>query len=195
MTEIDFWFSTGSTYTYLSMMRMEDVEKRHGVTFRLRPFYLGMIFNELERFPFVKEPQKLAYMWKDIGRRAAVYGLNPSLPAQWPLDTVVPANQVAHVALREDWGRAYMQESYRQWMELGNPAGAEPNISNSLSAVGQDPETIKAQAFGEETHAALLAETDIARSLGIFGAPSFVVEGELFWGDDRMEDAAAFAAR
>ena len=58
MQEIDLWFSPGSTYTYLTMLLIDQIESENDVRFNLRPFYLGMIFNDLGRFPFVEEPQK-----------------------------------------------------------------------------------------------------------------------------------------
>ncbi|WP_369596659.1 DsbA family protein [Maritimibacter sp. HL-12] len=143
--------------------------------------------------PFAKKPAKAAYMWRDIARRAEAYGLTPMLPAPYPLDNLALANQVALVGMREGWGKAYVIETYRSWFEQGEPAGSEPNLSQSLAAVGQDPDRVIAQAESDEGIAALAAETAEAVRLGLFGVPAFVVEGELFWGDDRLDDAISWA--
>lgn len=132
-------------------------------------------------------------MWRDIARRAEAYGLTPMLPAPYPLDNLALANQVALVGMREGWGKAYVIETYRSWFEQGEPAGSEPNLSQSLAAVGQDPDRVIAQAESDEGIAALAAETAEAVRLGLFGVPAFVVEGELFWGDDRLDDAISWA--
>jgi 2-hydroxychromene-2-carboxylate isomerase len=103
------------------------------------------------------------------------------------------AIKIAYVALQESWGRAYIQNSYREWIEQGNPIGEEPNISNSLNTLTQDPKAVLEEASNEQTQEGLLAETDVARKLRIFGSPTFVVGDEIFWGDDRLEDAVFWA--
>ena len=186
---IDFWFSVGSTYTYLSMMRAPALAATHGVRFNLRPFLLAQIFNDLGVWPFADGSPKTRYMWRDIERRAAVYGLSPRLPAPYPLKNAGLANTIAHLGAREGWAETFVMASYRRWMEQGQPTGDEPNLSASLRDAGQDPEAIVTHANAPETAERMQAETDEARRLGLFGSPSFVVAGEIFWGDDRLEDA------
>ena len=99
------------------------------------------------------------------------------------------ADLVAIVGMREGWGSDYVRAAYRRWFQLGQETGSEPNVSESLRDVGQDPARVLSLANSEETKAALSAETNAARELGIFGSPTFTVHGELFWGDDRLEDA------
>ncbi len=139
---IDFWFSIGSTYSYLSVMRLAEVAAATGIDFVWRPFNVRAIMIAQNNIPFANKPVKAAYMWRDIGRRAAKYGLSPKLPAPYPIADLPLANQVALLGMAEGWGRDYVAESYRLWFDEGVPAGAEPNLSNSLRAAGQDPETI-----------------------------------------------------
>jgi 2-hydroxychromene-2-carboxylate isomerase len=192
MRGIDFWFSIGSTYSYLTITRLASVEAAEGVPFAWRPFNVRSIMLEQDNIPFAKKPVKAAYMWRDIARRAASRGLRPRLPAPYPIEHLPLANQVALVGAREGWCRDYVVETYRRWFEAGDPPGSEPNLSQSLAAIGQDPDGVIALAASDETVDALAAETRIARDLGIFGAPSFAVDGEVFWGDDRLEDAIAW---
>jgi 2-hydroxychromene-2-carboxylate isomerase len=189
MPTIDFWYSIGSTYSYLTVMRLAGVEARSGLSFRWRPMDVRSIMVAQNNIPFKYKPVKTAYMWRDIERRAARYGLHPRLPAPYPLPGLVLANLVATIGAKEGWIRDYTIATYRRWIEGGDPAGQEPNLSASLSEIGCDPETILLAAETEEVKRRLRAETEEARKKGIFGSPTFDVEGELFWGDDRLEDA------
>ena len=128
----------------------------------------------------------------DIERRAAMYGIPVQLPAPYPAKQSVVANLVATVGMGEGWGADYVRAAYRRWFQLGQETGSEPNVSESLRDMGQDPKRVIALANSEGTKAALTAETDTARELGIFGSPTFVVDRELFWGDDRLEDAISW---
>jgi len=186
---LDFWFSIGSTYSYLTVMRVDEVASRHGVAVEWRPFNIRTITREMNNSPFSGKPVKAAYMWRDIHRRAAKYGLQANLPAPYPISEFDLANHVAIVGRSEGWLSSYARETYRRWMVEGQPAESEPNLSSSLAAIGQDPARVIAKANAEHTAGELAKATDDVRRLGIFGAPSFAARGEIFWGDDRLEDA------
>ncbi|HEY8593990.1 MAG TPA: DsbA family protein [Devosiaceae bacterium] len=189
---IDFWFSIGSTYSFLSVMRLADLSKETRIGFIWRPFNVRAIMKDMNNIPFTGKPVKAQYMWRDIERRAAARGLAPKLPAPYPLAALELANQVAAIAEREGWCEAYTVATYRRWFEDAEPAGSEPNLSASIAEAGEDPERVLAEAEGAAGVVALAENTDEARRLGIFGSPSFVVGTELFWGDDRLEDAMAW---
>jgi 2-hydroxychromene-2-carboxylate isomerase len=91
--------------------------------------------------------------------------------------------------MREGWGEDYVRETYRRWFLHGERPGEEPNLSATLEALGHDPGATIARARDEHIAEALAMETETAKSLGVFGSPSFIAEGELFWGDDRLEAA------
>ena len=187
--EIDFWFTMGSTYSYLSVMRLAETERSTGIKFRWRPFHLLVILQEMKNVPFADKPIKSAYMWRDIERRAAMYGIPARLPAPYPAKQSVVANLVATIGMSEGWGGDFCRAAYRRWFQLGQETGSEPNVSESLQDIGQHPERVLLLANSEEVNAALMKETDVARELGIFGSPTFTVGRELFWGDDRLENA------
>ncbi|AHD00131.1 2-hydroxychromene-2-carboxylate isomerase [Leisingera methylohalidivorans] len=193
MPELDFWYSIGSTYSYLTVMRITDAAARAGVSVRWRPFNVRHVMTVQNNIPFKDKPEKTAYMWRDIERRAQRYGFHPRLPAPYPLAELVLANQVAALGAAEGWGQAYTQAAYRCWFEAGQPAGADPNLTASLEAAGQDPARAVAEAQSDPVVQALAKATEEAMALGIFGAPSFAVSGEIFWGDDRLEDALLWA--
>jgi 2-hydroxychromene-2-carboxylate isomerase len=192
MEAIDFWYSIGSTYTYLTVMRLSDYAKNSGVHFNWRPFDVRSIMIEQKNIPFKDKPVKSAYMWRDIERRATMYGLTASLPAPYPLEELALANQIALLGQQEGWVREYTQEAYRLWFEDGHLAGSEPNISKSLRRIGQDPTRVHEKAQSSEIAEALAVETLNARDMGVFGSPTFVVNEEVFWGDDRLDDAVSW---
>ena len=190
---MDFWVSIGSTYSYLSVMRLDAAAEAAGVSVRWRPFDVRAIMVEQNNVPFRDKPVKTAYMWRDMERRAARHGLALSVPAPYPLPELPFANAVAILGMREGWGEDYIRETYRRWFIAGERPGEAPNLPASLRAMGLDADEVTGKARAPETADALRAETEIAKSLGVFGSPSFVVEGEIFWGDDRLEDALDWA--
>ena len=190
---IDFWFSMASTYTYLTVMRLPGLERSASVRFRWRPFYLGNIFKEMNHVPFADKPAKLAYMWRDIERRASAFGIAAAVPAPYPLKQPILANRIAYLGFQGNWGELFVRSSYRHWFQHGHASGEEPNLSSSLREAGQDPAQVLRMAEDPAIDRALVVETDEARRLGVFGSPSFVVGRELFWGDDRLDDALAWS--
>jgi 2-hydroxychromene-2-carboxylate isomerase len=189
MTESKFCYSVGSTYTYLTVMRLGTYAQREGVVFRWRPFDVRAIMLEQNNIPFSKKPVKSAYMWRDIERRAGLYDLPIRVPAPYPLDNLALANQVALLGMKEGWGEACTVEAYRIWFQDGLPAGSEPNLSESLRRIGENPTRIIEAASTPESEAALAEETEAVKQADIFGSPNFIVNGEVFWGDDRLDDA------
>lgn len=189
---IDFWFSTGSTYTYLTVSRLEQVAAATGVRFNWRPFSVRTIMREQKNTPFATKPVKMGYMWRDIERRAGLYGLQAKVPAPYPLQEFDLANRIALLGLDEGWGKRYIMASYRRWFVDGHEPAMEPNLSASLREVGQHPAEVVKRAGADKIGRAYTAATDEARKLGVFGSPTFAVEGELFWGDDRLDDALSW---
>ncbi|MDA7428173.1 2-hydroxychromene-2-carboxylate isomerase [Primorskyibacter aestuariivivens] len=193
MAQLDFWYSIGSTYTYLSVMRIDSAAERAGVSVKWCPYNVRHVMTVQNNIPFKDKPEKSAYMWRDIERQAMKYGLSPRLPAPYPIADLPRANRVARLGAREGWVNDYTRATYRRWFEAGQPAGEDPNLSDSLAEIGQDPARVLSLADSAATHDALSAATEEAMERGIFGAPSFLVGEELFWGDDRLEDALNWA--
>src|SRR5262245_34279844 len=189
---IDFWFSTGSTYTYLTVSRLQKVEAATGVAFSWRPFSVRVLMREQNNTPFATKPIKMGYMWRDIERRAAMYGLPVKVPAPYPLKEFDLANRLALLGLEEGWGKAYIVASYRRWFVDGQEPALDPNLSASLGEVGQDAARVVSLAGADRIGKVYTDATDEARRLGLFGSPTFAVDGELFWGDDRLDDALSW---
>lgn len=197
MTEpprLDFFLSYGSTYSYLAVMRLPGLAKAAGVEVVWRPFSLMTLLTEagLAEGPFTPFPNKLAYMWRDLERRARKYGLpfasRPDYP--WPYQE---AGRIGILAQQEGWVVPFSQQVYRAAFEQGEVLGAPETLRAAIRAAGQEPARVMDTIAGDEIAEAWAANTEAARAYGIFGAPSFVVAGELFWGDDRIEDALDWA--
>ena len=196
MKEIDFWFSIGSTYTYLSVTRLTEVSQKTGASFSWKPFSVRKIMKEMDNIPFPPNKQtKVEYMWRDIERRARGYGFVANVPAPYPLQEFDLANRVAVLAMQEGWCEDYVRETYRLWFIDGHEAGSDVNLTQTLSEIGQDKLRVLELSCSSDVEAAYLNQTENAKQAGIFGSPSFIVDGELFWGDDRLEDAINWASK
>ncbi|NOD83782.1 2-hydroxychromene-2-carboxylate isomerase [Ruegeria sp. HKCCD6119] len=193
MPEIDFWYSIGSTYSFLTVMRLDDWCAEHDATVNWRPFNVRTVMSAQQNIPFAGKPEKSAYMWRDIERRCAKYHIHASLPVPYPISDLALANQVALLGMTDGWGKSFTQNLYRIWFEDGVEAGSESALSEALLRCQQDPRLTLARARSPDIVTALEAETDVAVKLGVFGAPSFVVRQEVFWGDDRLDDALSWA--
>lgn len=191
---IGVWFEFASTYSYLTVARAENALCEAGVAFEWRHFLLGPIFQSkgLEDSPFNLDPIKGAYMWRDMERRAARRGLPFVRPAVFPMNGLRAA-RIMTAALREPWCGAFARAVFTAQFGRGEDISTEPVLVEALRSCGADPEHWLALAQSDATKAELRDRTAEAKGLGVFGAPSFTVGDELFWGDDRLEDAIAWA--
>ena len=160
---IDFWFSVGSTYTYLTASRLEKTAAAENVRFNWRVFSVRTIMREQNNSPFVGKPVKTAYMWRDIERRAAMYGLPVKVPAPYPVKDLDLACRIAVLGIAEGWGPKYIAASYRRWFVDGNEPGIEPNLSASLAEVGQQAARVVERSGGDDVIETYEANTDEAR--------------------------------
>ena len=196
MSKIDFYFSIGSTYTYLSVIRILNVEKQHQVKFDWKPFSVRLIMKEMNNIPFTKDKiNKVNYMWRDIERRAEEYGFFAKTPVPYPLTEFDLANQIAILGLDNGWGIDYIRLTYKKWFQEGKEPAIEPSISEVLSELKLNKDKIISDAKEKRIEDKYLSNTNSARKNKIFGSPSFIVNNEIFWGDDRMEDAIKFFKR
>lgn len=142
--------------------------------------------------PFENEV-KLRYMWRDLERRAASLGIPYRQPTEYPVNSLLTA-RVALVAGRDGWCGAFTERVFALHWTKNRLIGSEDNLGTALRDLGQDPEHMVALAQSDENKAALKQQTVRAVERGIFGAPSFVIGDELFWGDDRLNEALDWAA-
>ena len=196
MSNIDFYFSIGSTYTYLTITRILDVEKKHDVKFNWKPFSVRAIMKEMNNIPFPKEKvNKVNYMWRDIERRAKGYGFFAKTPVPYPLTQFDLANKLAILGLEEGWGIDYVRLTYKRWFQEGKEPAVDPNISEICNELKIDKNKVIKKTNSDKIEKEYLANTESARKNKIFGSPSFIVGNEIFWGDDRMEDAITWSKK
>lgn len=191
---LQFWFDFGSNYSYLSMMRIEALAAECGVDVVLKPFLLGPIFKSFgwETSPFVLQLKKGEYTWRDMQRQCDKYGLHWKKPSVFPRRALLPM-RLAMAAAGEPWlaefCRQVMHANFAQDREVDDPA----TVAELLTRLMVAPAEWIALAQGDAAKAALRAQSEQAATRGIFGAPMFFVGEEMFWGNDRLEDALAFA--
>jgi 2-hydroxychromene-2-carboxylate isomerase len=193
---LGFWFEFGSTYSYLSAARIEDAAAAAGARIIWEPFLLGPIFAEQgwNDSPFNIYPAKGRYMWRDVERLCAKYGLPFEKPSRFPRNGLLAA-RVACLArsTSEPWLPGFVLAVYRANFAEDREIGDEAEIRSILDSLGEPGESLIERAQEPEIKASLHEQSRRAREIGIFGAPSFVVGDELFWGNDRLEDALAWA--
>lgn len=193
---IEFWYEFASSYSWLSVMRIEALAAGAGVEVAWRPFLLGPVFLALgwNDSPFNIYPPKGRYMWRDLARLAQKYGLPFRMPGRFPRSGVLAA-RVALLGVEEGWvapfSRAVLNANFAEDREIGEAVV----IGEILATLGLPAEDLLARAVTPENKLALRAQTERAAELGLFGAPSFRVGDELFWGNDRLEDALEWARR
>lgn len=186
---LDFFFFIGSTYTYLAVNRIADVAARGGVPVRWRPFSVRAIMREQNNSPFTGKPAKMGYMWRDVERRAKRYSIPFRSIPPYPVDPDELANRVASLASLEGWCPEYSRAIYRNWFLEGQTPGEPEGLRKLLPQLGKDADAVIERANSQDVRDRYAAETDAARKLGIFGSPTFAWGSEIFWGDDRLEDA------
>lgn len=192
---LDFWFEFASTYSYPAAMRIGALAKDKGVSVRWRPFLLGPIFKAQgwATSPFNLYPSKGRYMWRDLERTCRALGLSFAQPEPFPQNTLLAA-RVAVFALAQNWGEDFCRAVYAAQFGGRLNVAETSVIADILNSLGRDADAVMAQAQSDSNKAALRAQTDEAIRLGIFGAPSFIAaDGELFWGNDRLEAALDWA--
>ena len=194
MQPVDFWIEYGSTYTYLSVARMGKLAEASGVEVRWQPFFVMPIMAELgmTQGPFLPFPSKTAYMWRDIERRAYRHGVPYTRPSTYPVNSLLTA-RIACIASAEGWCQTFTEGVFRRHWTENVLIGSDENLQRTLVGLAKDPRSLIEKAQSAEIKEALTKQTARAKSLGVFGAPSFTVGEELFWGDDRLEEALEWA--
>ncbi|HLJ82985.1 MAG TPA: 2-hydroxychromene-2-carboxylate isomerase [Candidatus Eremiobacteraceae bacterium] len=194
--DLEFWFDFASTYSYIAAMRIEDLCGKAGVKLVWMPFLLGPIF-ELQGWndsPFNINERRGAYMWRDMERLTDKFGLPWVRPTAFPRGSTLPARVACSIADQPwcgDFIRAVFTANFGEDRDIGDAAV----VLDVLRRLGLPADEIVARALEPDKRGRLRANTARAIELGIFGAPNCLVRGELFWGEESLEDAISWAAR
>jgi 2-hydroxychromene-2-carboxylate isomerase len=201
MTTIEFWYEFASTYSYPAAWRIDRLAAAQGVKVVWRPLVLGPLFHKQQGMsdsPFNVVEVKGRYMWRDMERVCHGEMLPFRKPSVFPRRTLLAA-RLALVGAKRGWianfSRAVYAANFGQDRDIGDPAV----LSQLVAEVGGDPVPDFHEANADEIKGQLRANVEEAEAKGLFGAPSFVIPNtsggyELFWGNDRLEQAVAWAA-
>lgn len=196
MAKLEFWYEFASTYSYLTAMRIEDMARCRGVELVWQPFLLGPIFvaQGWTTSPFNIYEAKGRYMWRDMERVAADRGLDFQRPDPFPQNGLTAA-RLALSGLEDGWTPEFSRAVYTAEFADGADISDQQVLRSCLELVGRDVDAEFSRTQDQAIKDQLKDATSKAQRLGIFGAPSFVVGDELFWGDDRLEQALDYASR
>jgi len=175
-------------------MRIEAAAAESGIPIRWRPFLLGPVFRAhgWQSSPFIDQPHKAEYMWRDIERVCDALHLPFSKPSLFPRGSVL-ATRVAHRFNEAPWLPAFVRAIYKANFERDRDIADRTVVADCLQRIGRAAEEIISDAELPDSKRALKNQTDRAAQRGVFGAPFFIVGKERFWGNDRLEQALEYA--
>ncbi len=193
---VEFWFDFASTYSYPAAMRIEHLAQQAGATLLWRPFLLGPIFQQQgwDTSPFNIFPAKGRYMWRDLERVCGAMGIPFHKPGVFPRNGLLAA-RVACWFAEASWIGAFVRGVFTANFAQDRDIAAIDVIHGVLADIGQDGSSVLEEAHRRESKVRLRRQTDRAINLGIFGAPMFRVDDELFWGNDRLDAALRWDER
>ncbi len=193
---LEFWFEFASTYSYPAAMRVEEACASQGVPLVWRPFLLGPVFASqgLKDSPFNIYPIKGAYMWRDLERLCEAQGIDFKRPSDFPRGSLLAA-RVACAFDDAPWVGAFIRKVYHANFARDLDVSQPQVIVDLLTDLGQDARAVIDAAQAPANKDVLKALTKEAADRGVFGAPTMTVGEELFWGNDRLDAAIAWALR
>lgn len=185
---IEFLFDFGSPATYLAHTQMPRLAADTGARVDYVPMLLGGVFKATGNQSPMAVPAKGRWMGRDLARWAGRYGVPFAFNPHFPVNTLALMRGAVAVQARQP-GRfmPYVDAVFRaMWVEpvdLGDPAV----LASTLQAAGFDPHELLAMVGDAEVKARLIANTEAAVARGVFGAPTFFVGSEMYFGQDRLD--------
>jgi 2-hydroxychromene-2-carboxylate isomerase len=189
-----FYFDLGSPYAYLAAERISGLFTEAGLAQpEWQPILLGGLFRTFERDSWANGPGRDEGI-AEVERRAEAQGLSPIVwPEPWPGNTLF-AMRVATFAKQTGRTVSFALAAFRQAFAAGRDLSEPDNVLIAAAACELHPNALLKAVETEIVKSALRGATDSAAGLGVFGVPSLVVGGEVFWGDDRLEEAVSAAS-
>lgn len=191
MKRVEFYYDLVSPYSYLAHGQIERLCEENGAELAMRPMLLGAVHKAAGIKAPIETKAKADYQARDIRRWAEYYGVPLEFPDPFPFRTLKTMR--AAMFLQEKGGlEAFTSEAFAlYWEEGGAPEGFEEAdedgpISSVVRRMGADPEEVLEGATSQEAKQDLKDATGEAVERGVFGAPAFFVDGEMFWGNDRL---------
>lgn len=194
---LEFWYEFASTYSYPAALRIDRLAEGAGVDVRWRPFLLGPIFGAQgwNDSPFNIYPAKGKNMWRDLERICEIEGIPLKQPPFRFPQNGLKAARIALLGEKEGWTKAFTRMAYSANFAEQKDISADAVLADILERLGLEADSVMTMANGTENKERLKQQTEEAMRRGLYGAPSFTVGDELFWGNDRLEQAIAWAKR
>jgi 2-hydroxychromene-2-carboxylate isomerase len=186
MKTVDFYFDLSSPYSYLAATQLPALTARHDVDVRWKPIVLAAVFKAADNHMPAQSPPKARYMLHDLERWAKKYGVPFTMNSRFPMNTIKPERLVLAA---EPTGRATdlaLALFRAMWVDDRDIASAD-EMRAIAQSLGLDGDALLAAIETPAVKDKLRANTDEAIAREVFGAPSFLYRGELYWGNDRME--------
>ncbi len=184
---IEFYWDIGSTNTYFARKLIRPIADRYGANVVMHPFNLGYMFRHHNYVLAEEPPAKHANRRRDLVRRAEKYDLKFRLPEVFPIKTSRALRGA--IAMRQ-WGKEepFIEEIFRHYREENDASIADyDGLRNAAAVLGVDAAAFEDACESEPVRQALIEATNAGLERGVFGAPSFIVNDELYWGKDRMD--------
>ena len=185
---IDFYFDFSSPYGYFAAAKIEDVAARHGREVNWRPVLLGAIFKVTGMKPLSDVPLKNSYMKHDLERTSRLLNVPFKLPSKFPISTTAPARAFYHLNNRDPaLAKRLALALYVAYFADDVDISTTQNTIDIAVHAGVDKDEMAHALNDPAVKDRLRREVEAAVSLGVFGSPYFVVDGEPFWGADRLD--------
>jgi len=184
---IEFYFDFSSPYSYLASEQIEALAARHGRTVDYKPTLLGAVFRVSGQRPLTEIPVKGEYSRHDFARSARFAGVAFRMPEPFPIATVQAARALLVLQQeRPELGPQFVHAAFRAYFVDGKNI-AEPEVLRQvLRQCGADADAVLQAAAQPQIKERLKAAVDKSMARGVFGAPFIFVDGEPFWGNDRL---------
>ena len=184
---VDFYFEFSSPYGYIASQLAENMEKRIGRPMRWRPILLGPVFKVTGQAPLIDIPMKGEYSKRDFTRSARLHKVDYTHPGKFPIGTVAACRGFYWVNDRDPGqARALAKALYKAYFTEGRDISAPQAVVEIAKSLGVDHAALAAALDNPEVKDRAKREVEAAIAAGVFGSPFFVVDGEPFWGVDRM---------
>lgn len=186
---VDYYFSIASPWAYIGFKPFQDIVARHGLTVNYKPVALGIVFDKTGGLPLSRRhPARQDYRLVELQRWREKRGLTFALwPKNWPFDPSLADRTAIALAHAKHDPAPYLEAAHQAVWEREEGLGDEKSVAALLRKVGIEPEPILHVAKGNTSEVVYVLNLENAVEAGVFGAPSYVIDGEVFWGQDRLE--------
>ncbi len=186
--DLDFYFDFSSSYSYIGEHRLRAMAEEFDIKVNWRPIALGAIFKSRGHAPPQADSLKGRYVWHDVERSAAEWGLPYKWPKPFPFNSIPAARAYWHLAATDegkavDWAKAVFRASFGNGRDCSDPVV----LAEVAGELGLDGQALMEATARDEVKAKLKTVTDEAMERGVFGAPTFFIDGEMYWGADRID--------